>query len=60
MNIEPKTYWEERTNVLEGLVNRLAAILAHNLPASEQDIRTVMIQWDKILDDLEKEYGEKK
>lgn len=57
---KPQTYWEDRCNVLEGTVSRLAAILAHNLPATTQDIRILVSQWDKILDDLEKEYGEKK
>lgn len=57
---KPETYWEDRCHVLEGYIFRACAIIESHLPATRPQFMELNQQWNKILDDLEKEYGEKK
>jgi hypothetical protein len=59
MKFKPETYWEDRCHVLEGLVERIASIMVYNLPACRNQVNDLMINWETILTDLEKDYGDK-
>jgi hypothetical protein len=56
MNNKPETYWEERCEVLEGFVIRLASVLIANLPACRPTVVELISEWEKILVGLDKEY----
>ena len=54
--IEPKTYWEERCEVLEGFVARLTSILIAHQPAMHRQTQELVNNWEDILSRLDKEY----
>lgn len=57
--IESKTYWEERCEVLEGFVVRLASVLIIHQPALRPHVVELISTWENILADLDKEHKNK-
>ena len=53
-HLHPKTYWEERTELLEESVFRLASILvSHGLPPQAgYAVNEHVDQWNRLLTDL--------
>lgn len=55
----PKTFWEDRAANAERALELVMEIIASHLPATRPELESVAKEWNRIREEIEKEYNEK-
>lgn len=53
----PKTFWEDRCDSMEGCLERVMRVLVKHLPSALPEIKAINDEWNAIREETEKDWN---